>query len=105
MDDEIARRLRDLEREVQRLRGRGETERHDPYRFRRTLLLRARRAYYPACSRSGAAKAIAADWTAYAQERGTRDAREGVEVILEELMQRGCKPLTWRTIDRLFECH
>ena len=92
-----------LRRERERLQAERERNKHDPRAFRRGLLLQAWRTYYAAHTRTGAAKAMRGDWVTYADERACRPPRENAELIFEELLQRGCRPLCWSTIERLLD--
>lgn len=99
---DLARQIADLHRKLVQIESAHTT--HDPRSFRRQLLLRAWRVGYAGMSRTAAARAIAADWSLYAGERGSRQPRDdGAELIFEELLARGSRPLAWRAIADLID--
>lgn len=105
MDDaaHLARENERLRHENDQLRRECERQKHDPRAIRQTQLRRVRRVYYPFAPRTTAARMMAEDWRAYDQERASRPPREGAELVYEELIIRGCKPLCMSTIERLLD--
>jgi hypothetical protein len=77
----------------------GAAREADPIRWRRRILRELWTRHYRFMSRSGAAIAIAADWSAFAAARRNAPPAAGSrETTFAELAAGGCRPLSTRQI-------
>lgn len=96
--DDAARIIAALQRENARLRAEQERRALDPDEVRRALLIRACWRLYPGMRRTTAAKALAADWAAFAAAPASLAHDEDAILIFRELQRAGVRPLAWRQI-------